>query len=144
MILKKESAEKADFDRQKLTDFVVMRPGTEAANPPEPNPAKRSGSSRSNFHRRLSRPDASECRRFADRTEVFESPFERRIQQFETEIDFSIGRRQWRGDAHDPIGCAGAHDVGAQSEMQSLIGDGIGERACRVRLPGAKCFEFYS
>ena len=28
--------------------------------------------------------------------------------------------------------------------MQSLIGDGIGERACRVPLPRIKRFEFYS
>ena len=48
-ILKKESAEKADLDKQKLTRFAAMRPGTEAANPPEPDPANRSGSSRSNF-----------------------------------------------------------------------------------------------
>jgi hypothetical protein len=93
---------------------------------------------------RLSRLDGSECRRFANRTKVFESPFERRIQQFETEIDFGIGRSQWRGDAHYRIRCTGAHDVGAQSEMQSLIGDGIGERACRVPLPRVKRFEFYS
>ena len=93
---------------------------------------------------RLLRPGGSECRRLADRTEVLESPFERRIQEVETEIDFALGRRQWRGDAHDPIGCSGAHDVSAQSEMQSLIGDGIGERACRLRLPGVKRFEFYS
>ena len=121
-----------------------MRPGTEAANPPEVGPANRSGSSRSNSTDRLSRRDGIECRRLVNRTEVLDSPFERRIQQFETEIDFGLGRRQWRGNAHDPIGCAGAHDVGAQSEMQSLIGDGIGERACRVRLPGVKRFEFYS
>src|SRR6516162_6781583 len=50
----------------------------------------------------------------------------------ETEIDFGFGGRQWRGNTHHPIGCTGAHDVGAQSEMQRLIGDGIGERTCRM------------
>ena len=121
-----------------------MRPGTEAANPPEVGPANRSGSSRSNSTDRLLRPDDSECRRFANRTEVLESPFEPRIQQIETEIDFGIGRRQWRGDAHDPIGCSGAHDVSAQSEMQRLVGDSIRERASRVPLAPVKRFEFYS
>jgi hypothetical protein len=51
----------------------------------------------------LSRRDRSERRRFANRAEVFEGPFERRIQQFETEIDFGIGRSQWRGNAHDRL-----------------------------------------
>ena len=45
----------------------------------------------------LSRPNGSERRRFANRAEVLEGPFERCIQQFETEIDFGISRRQWRG-----------------------------------------------
>jgi hypothetical protein len=47
-------------------------------------------------------PGAREHRRFANRVEILEGPFERRIQQFETEIDFGLGRRQWRGNAHDP------------------------------------------
>jgi hypothetical protein len=106
-----------------------VRPRTEAANPPEPNPANRSGSPVRIATDPLLRPDGSECRPFANRTEVLHSPFERRIQQFETEIDFGIGRSQWRGDAHYPIGCAGAHDIGAQPEMQSLIGDGIRKSA---------------
>jgi hypothetical protein len=54
-----------------------------------------------------------------------EGPFERRIQQFETEIDFRIDCRQWRANARDPIGYSGAHDNGAQSEMQRLVVDGI-------------------
>jgi hypothetical protein len=61
----------------------------------------------------LSSADGSERRRIANRAEVLDGPFERRIQQLETEIDFGIGRSQWRGNAHDPIGRAGAHDVGA-------------------------------
>ena len=121
-----------------------MRPGTEAANPPEVGPANRSSSSRSNSTDRLLRPDDSECWRFANRTEVPESLFERRIQQLETEINVGIGRSQWRGDAHYPVTCTGTHDVGAQSDMQSLIGDGIGERACRVPLAPVKRFELYS
>ena len=91
-----------------------------------------------------SRPDRSERRRLANRAEVLQGPFKRGIQQFETEIDFGIARSQWRGNAHDPIGCAGAHDVGAQSEMQCLLGDGIRESACRVPLALVKLFEFYS
>ena len=102
-----------------------MRPGTEAANPPEVGPANRSGSSRSNSTDRLLCPDDSECWRFANRTEVLESLFERRIQQLEAEINVGIGRSQWRGDAHYPIRCTGTHDVGAQSDMLSLIGDGM-------------------
>ena len=121
-----------------------MRPGTEAANPPEVGPANRSGSSRSNSTDRLSRRDGIECRRLVNRAEVLESLFERRIQQLETKINVGIGRSQWRGDAHYPIRCTGTHDVGAQSDMQSLIGDGIGERACRVPLAPVKRFELYS
>ena len=143
-ILKEESDKKAVLDKQRLTSFVVMRPGTDPANPPEVGPANRSGSSRSNSTDRLLRPDDSECWRFANRTEVLESLFERRIQQLETEINVGIGRNQWRGDAHYPIGCTGANDVGAQPEMQSLIGDGIGESARRVPLAPIKRFEFYS
>ena len=43
--------------------------------------------------------------------QLLERLFERRIQQVETEIDFVLGRRQWRGNTHHSIGCAGAHDV---------------------------------
>jgi len=92
----------------------------------------------------LSRPNGSERRRFANRAEVLEGPFERCIQQFETEIDFGISRRQWRGNAHDPVRCAGAHDVGAQSEMHRVVSDRIRERGCRVPLAPVKRFEFYS
>ena len=45
--------------------------------------------------------------------EFFENFSERRVQQFETEIDFALARRQRRGNAHDTVGCAGAHDIGA-------------------------------
>src|ERR1700740_2630645 len=45
--------------------------------------------------------DRSERRRIANRAEVLDGSFERRIQQLETEIDFGIGRSQWRGKAHD-------------------------------------------
>ena len=49
--------------------------------------------------------------------QLLERPFERRIQQVETEIDFGLGRSQRRGYPHDPIGGAGAHDIGTQSEL---------------------------
>src|SRR5215831_12696896 len=32
--------------------------------------------------------------------QLLERLFERRIQQVETEIDFVLGRRQWRGNTH--------------------------------------------
>ena len=91
-------------------------------------------------------PYRSSCRviPLRKRVQFLERLFERCIQQVETEIDFGIGRRQWRGNAHHPIRCTGAHDVGAQSEMQRLVGDGIRERACRVPLASVKRFEFYS
>jgi hypothetical protein len=114
-----------------------MHLGTEAANPTESNLPIAAAAPVRIATDRLSSPDGTQCRRFANRAELLKGPIERRIQYFETEIDFGIGRSQWRGNAHYPIGCTGAHDVGAQSEVQSLIGDGIGERACRVRLPGS-------
>ena len=58
--------------------------------------------------------------------------FERRIQEFQTEIDFGFGGRQWRGNAHHPFRRAGAHDVGAQPELQRVVCNRIRERACRV------------
>ena len=121
-----------------------MRPGTDVAPIRLKDPANRRTAPVRISSDSLSRPDGIECRCLVNRAEVLESPFERRIQQVETEIDFGIGRSQWRGDAHYPIGCTGAHDVGAQPEMQSLIGDGIGERARRVPLAPIKRFEFYS
>src|SRR4029077_12234361 len=63
--------------------------------------------------------------------------------EFDTEIDFALAGGQWWSDAHDPIGCAGAYDVGAQSEMQRLVGDGIRKRARRVLLVPAKRLELY-
>src|SRR5947207_13587036 len=29
--------------------------------------------------------------------------FERRTQEFQTEVDFALCGRQWRGDAHNPL-----------------------------------------
>src|SRR5438105_1521630 len=58
---------------------------------------------------------AAESFRCTNAGQCLERLFERCIQQFETEIDFGIGRSQWRGDAHHPVRSAGAHNVGAQS-----------------------------
>ena len=92
----------------------------------------------------LSRPDRSKRRRFANRAEVLEGPFERRIQQFETEIDFGIGRSQWRGNAHDPIGCARCVRCWRSVRMQRILGDRIRKRASKVLLAAVKRLEFYS
>ena len=61
--------------------------------------------------------------------QLLERLFERRIQQVETEIDFGFGGRQWRGNTHDPVGRAGAHDVGAQPERQRPVRNRIRKRA---------------
>jgi hypothetical protein len=124
---------------------VFVHPGIAAADPPETG-SYRSRCSRSNYCRpKLTAPLApGKHRRFANRVEVLEGPFERRIQQFETEIDFGLGRRQWRGNAHDPIGCARCVRCWRSVRMQRILGDRIRKRASKVLLAAVKRLEFYS
>jgi hypothetical protein len=72
-----------------------------------------------------------------------ESPFERRIEEFEAEIDFGLGGRQRRGNPHHPFGRTGAHDIGAQPELQRVVGDRIGKRACGVAWAPVNGCEFH-
>ena len=61
---------------------------------------------------------------------------DRRVQQLEAEVDFGLGHRERRRDPHHAAGGAGAHDVGAEPELQRRVGHRVRERrrgACRRR-----------
>ena len=74
--------------------------------------------------------------------QVLERPVQSRIQEVETEIDFALGRRQWRGYTHDPVGRAGTHTIGAQSKLQRIVGNRIRKRARRVPFVPIERVEF--
>jgi hypothetical protein len=71
-----------------------------------------------------------------------EGLLERGIEEFEAEIDFGLGGRQRWGNPYDPVGRTGAHDVGAQPELQRVVGDRIRKHARRVSFVPIERVEF--
>src|SRR5215471_19072610 len=87
---------------------------------------------------------AAELFRCTNAGHFLERLFERCIQEAETEIDFGFGGRQRRCNTHHPVGSAGAHNVGAQSETQRPVCNRIRKSARRVVFVSIERSEFHS
>jgi hypothetical protein len=88
-------------------------------------------------------PETAILFRSAHARRLPERLFERRIQELETEIDFALCGRQWRGDAITPSDDPARTMLALRPKLQRVVGNRIRERAAELFLAPIDRFEFY-